>query len=695
VENVILRINNYLSQAMKNFLFLLGLIFLFDIPKSFSQSDLEHKAPTLQIGLDGLSLTKGALDYEIIMQMVSEKQSEVKLKFIQNLFLKKIDSAGGLTYSYVDNILKAILLEKDQKIRTKMVLENTVNMVFVAAYTEYFMRLNKDNSAVQALLNKFTEGKKIKYDLDLQKPILSSLLINTINERVILGKKDNSNSKLSNDLRIKRDFIALLIDMGSECVRQDQNLKRLGLMQVSYSAGYEYKNKYLEEINDLDDKDRQNAAKLLYKEMSASLAKVTNVIGLINYITSESSFRNSDLNLLKKQDSTSISSNNNKVFGFSDLSKTLSSVDTKLSLVIKKLTEEVFYEDTILRKQVGDIIKVKNYILKAQNFIKIADSSAITKFKNAAVFSDVLYSISKEFVPALENIAYKHAEVLQSTEELKSFSAILATRIVKNLSLTELNNEKAQQFLLLVSKLYQFDRASTFSDYLNYVNDLVDLFPNQRVKSVFSNVNTFVKDYTVITLNEKGKEVIEFNIESYLAKLSNIKKEKFNPIEFHFTVGLNSGYFKTPLTYKNETFDSFSSVSEKIGLKIKFFDFKFTNLRDPGETYSILGTKWVRNSAPKDPLISNIHLLLYGSGVLYSILNTSTNKTFNAPLVGAGVGITFINSLDANLSFAVPILNDRSLKSAFQTRLFNLGFDVQIGEYLSRIGKKKSTKIKN
>lgn len=659
---------------------LITLLGIFPFAMSFAQTDLEHKAPTLQIGLDGLSLSKGVLDYEVIMQIVSEKKNELKLKTIQNLFLKKIDGAGGLTYSYVDNILKAIIFEQDPNLRKKIVLENTVNVVFAASFAEYYFRTNnfKDKDYLKDMA-----GYGLLVDNTSQNSLLKSLIL----QDSLKNNPDVAKSpKEAVDQIKKAKFIVMLLDIASECVREDATLKRLGLMQVSYSAGYEFKNVYRQLIR--KDNQKHNpvevkAAKEIHNSMKIALSKITNVIGLVKYLADDNTFRNSDLTILDKD------TLKDKGYSKTNLLQKLQTANIGLDAALMQISENINDEDSIGRQQVATIIRVKNYLKKAEAFV---DNAKELKDNNATVFSDILYSVSKEFIPAMEEVAYKYPKILQLTDTLRDVSSELAKSLSSQFNISEINSAQIRPFIILVSKLYEFDRASTYSDYLSYVNDLVDLIPNESVKNVYSNVNTFVKDYTVIHLNEKGKEVIEFNIESFLVKLQTIKKERYNPFEFHFTVGVNTGYFYKPLTYKDETLNSFSSVSEKIGLKIKLADFKFTNFRDPGDTYKIFGTKWVRRAAPVDPLISNIHLLVYGSGLLYSILNTSTNKTFDAPLVGTGIGFTFINALDLNFSVSVPVLNDRAFKTALQNPLFNIGFDVQIGEYLSRIGSKKVKK---
>lgn len=666
---------------MKKVLFMLAALFIMDMSSSYAQ-DLDHKAPTLQVGLNGLSLSKGTLDYELIIEMVSEKQTELKLKFVQNLFLNRIDSAGGQTYSYIENLLNAIVTEKNPDLRARQVLEQTVNMAFVVAFSEFYHNRIKpgDRDKITLLANYYE--KPAEYSDGLKKDMAT---INTeYKDDTREGDKKPIISKKSNLLK------ALMLDIVSEALREDPNLKRLGLMQISRSATYEYLNLYRRVFTD---KEFQGNTVQLYREhikeisddIKSSLKLYTSNIGLIHAIATQNSFRNADIHLLVK-DTELVKKLSTETQ--TELAEKIKTINTLLEGAITYISLNHSIPDSTRNKQVEKLIQTKAYLKKASEFMLIAKSDT----SNASVLSDIIYSINKEFIPVLNGVTYNYPEIQNLSSQLNDISKQLTNNQMKALQLESILESKLPDFILLASRLYEFDKISTYSDFLNYSSKFVDLFKGEKIKTVMSYANTFVKDYTVLKTDQNGKEVLEFNVEDFLSKLQNIRKEKYNPFKFHFTVGVNSGYFKDELTFKGDTLSSFSSISEKIGFKFKFLDFKFTRLRNPGETFNIFGNKFVRDAPPKDPLISDVHLLVYGSGILYSILNTSSNKTFDAPLLGAGLGFSFSNALDFNLSAAMPILPDRSFNSSYKNPMLNIGFDVQISEYLSRVNKKKKAK---
>ena len=111
--------------------------------------------------------------------------------------------------------------------------------------------------------------------------------------------------------------------------------------------------------------------------------------------------------------------------------------------------------------------------------------------------------------------------------------------------------------------------------------------------------------------------------------------------------------------------------------------------KNPGETYGSLGYHYIKTSAPKEPVISNWHVLIYGSGILYNLINSSTNKEFSYPLIGVGTGVTFFNALDFNISVGLPLLENGGFTAMKKNAFIGFGFDIPIGEYLKEVGKKR------
>ena len=77
-------------------------------------------------------------------------------------------------------------------------------------------------------------------------------------------------------------------------------------------------------------------------------------------------------------------------------------------------------------------------------------------------------------------------------------------------------------------------------------------------------------------------------------------------------------------------------------------------------------------------------MITYTSGLLYQIEALNTENDFNFSSLGVGLGVTFFNNLDFNISYAGQINN------WLYNNYFNIGFDIQITEYLAALSKMRA-----
>ncbi len=267
--------------------------------------------------------------------------------------------------------------------------------------------------------------------------------------------------------------------------------------------------------------------------------------------------------------------------------------------------------------------------------------------------------------------------------------------------LAKLNINLNYSFIKVFSKIDEFDKVPTYADFLNQLSDAGDIFSDEEMRKSINRIISFVRGYIKVGEDEQGKLSLNLDVEGFLYNLQKTPYNKFRPLQFHFTVGANTTAFKTNLvTSSNDTIRNYSFIGEKIGIKFKIWDYKYVRSFSKGETFSYwkfyrwwcpvpVKANYIRTSPPKEPAISNLHLLAYGSGILYNIVNTGTTKNFNSPLVGIGLGITFFNDLDFNISWGRPILSNKSFNDASVPSFFNVGFDIQFIEYYDRISQKR------
>lgn len=307
-----------------------------------------------------------------------------------------------------------------------------------------------------------------------------------------------------------------------------------------------------------------------------------------------------------------------------------------------------------------------------------------------------MYTIYSDFVPILKEQSFRSIQYIEIVNVLNDFNEMLYKNLLINNDVLRKYEKEIPNFLQLVSKLYQFDRSATISEYMKLIDDIGTYFPDDNIRNSLSTVIKFVKDYTVIEKNNEEKDIILFNVESFLLKLQSIKPYRLNRVQFMFAVGVNNAMFKSDLQLPDGSISrNLSFVGEKIGAKWKLYDWSFSRTRNPGETYKTgkwfspgfnIGT-FTRHDPPKEPLISNLHLVVYGTGILYNLVNTKTEKEFTMPLIAGGAGLTFYNGLDLNVSWGVPIFSNKPISPS--VGFLNIGFDIQFIEYYDRLMEKR------
>lgn len=767
---IYINLNPKTMLSLKNLILLTSIVFsIIESTFAQNQNELEANPPTLQIGLDQLAFKKGTLDAQLIMEIIAEKQEELKIKAIQSAFLKKVQKSGGTMYSFTDNVVRELVLEKDSEIRTRKILENTVNLVFVTSYLKYYLSTLNPDSPAYKKIDTLAREFGVTIEKKDEKLTFASFIKSNKSNNI---KKEKGEKITPNKETIL--FLALLIDMTSEVVRKNEKLKQLGLMQVSYSSTYEYMNIFLKLHREKTDENHflckdfeldttiinsiKDITKYIKPIMKEHLSGLTNYIGLVNFYATQYSYRNDNLEFyqgslfsstiklnykkelinnleifikregikmndqnysfiekINKSDSLTI---NTELKSFMDTLKNQDKLDQKIELELENLNKTykqqaiqvMNYKDILI----DSLIKLKKNIRDISSSLTkkyLADSTIISELKNLnkiyfyiekainaidngnlnpKMVADIIYTFNQEFKPLLLNQSYRDTRYLNAISTISTISNSLAI-LINDSSPIKLDSETIDPFLLLVSKLYQFDESKTISQYLNLIEDIGFIFPDGNIKDALSTVVTFVKDYTVIVEEEDGNELVSFNVESFIFKLQNIKPYKWRNVQFNFTVGMNNAYFFNKSLTLNDSSGTrnLSYVGEKIGIKFKIKDWAFWHTRNPGDTYSIINTEYQKITPPNEPMVSNLHLLFYSSGLLYNLVNTTTNSEFNMPIVGTGIGLTFFNALDLNFSYGIPIFPESGFKKSFSNGFINLGFDIQFTEYYRRLREKQ------
>lgn len=123
-------------------------------------------------------------------------------------------------------------------------------------------------------------------------------------------------------------------------------------------------------------------------------------------------------------------------------------------------------------------------------------------------------------------------------------------------------------------------------------------------------------------------------------------------------------------------------ASEKIGLRWRWFDWKYTRGQHKGEWFKYHGLYHKRAVRPRAPMFNNMYVMVYGSGLLYTIADLRTDRSFNYALVGTGAGVTFFNGLELNASYAAPVIPNATIGEDIDAGFWVLGLDIPIFEYI-------------
>tara|TARA_R110000850_G_scaffold27341_17_gene77346 strand:- start:3940 stop:6027 length:2088 start_codon:yes stop_codon:yes gene_type:complete len=669
----------------------------------------QHTAPTLQVGLDGLSFGKGSLDSELILEIIAEKQGEIKLRVAQNILLTPLNKTGATIYSYGDNILKAVIEEKDPVIRKRRILESTVNTLFTVAFTKYYLnKIQSEGSLNEELLYSvnllsayiFSKGKKIDFERD---KIKYSPTGNIDQQKPTIFEKGDE-FRDSTDQLI---FYSTILDIAAEAIRKSNKLNELGILNVSYSKTFDYQSNYLnlwKSANDFkkDTAETENtwnirkekaekSMKKIHDSMVKELENLTKVIGVTKFILDESNLRT-----LAKGLTTNIYEGWN-----GDLK-----IDSVKNHVIKIASNPI-----LNASQANKINSIVNYLDKVKNLVDPdtigLDANQIKARKKKLElekekYSEIVYTLSNDFIPALENIGISSEYIFTSLSDLRKLSRNYTSKVLDDPTLKQtvdflLREENLSFFTKLYSRLYDFDKGNTYVEYFVLISEITNFleqspeFSNSEVKEKLSYFNTFAKDYVVINETEEGQEYIDFKVESFLTKLSDMPTESPPNISFLFDVGASTGWFpfnSLPIDGEDPV-KNLSFIGEKIGLKFKFWDYGFSRRKSPGETYRIWGYDYIKTGVPKEPVINNLFISIYGSGLLYNLFDVSTENEFDSIFLGGALGLGFFNNLDASVSYAVPQISNQSFGDSFQYGLVSINFDFRFNEYIEKLGEKR------
>jgi hypothetical protein len=665
--------------------------------------------PSLALGVAGVVGEKGSIDIDVLAQLISEKQGELKKEFIKKTIFQDLDNHSYVVWEYMYNSLNVLLESESKEAIKKNLLKNTTNLALVYGFSELYLQLSSNlcNSDLESLLAVYdTKYKAGQFSCPQEEKNIGL----------------HRNITLANLKQYKKDgvsFSAFFLDLVFEVLRTNKTVNDLGFLAEplqpntshyeSSSAFYKIKKMLPVETASLKNRMTQEVELLLNNYILLRKWSKANV-------TLDTLVKNMQTKMMSLQRGNGINSTSvNYPQLFNALVDQTSGIYDELKSKNSPLGNSVSSPGgntaIVFPDGANKVKDVSNDIDK--------NIAAFKRFvgKGPSFDQNDLFYIEKSIRPLLVRLVGENGfnpNYLQVAEDIDllistKMSSVLKTTLdtfaektQNSISLSKVDISKFSELLDFITRLDELDKVETYQFILKTLRDASEIFEDRKLgvylKTVIENIDT----YTILNTKENKVEIaVEDIITRLYEKYANRQSSIFG---LYFSVGINQS-ISSNFTYQSllpnssgfrvDSLKSVAFVSEKIGLKVKLIDYKWRRSFTVGETYKtrVSGVeKTVQEFKSNKPLVSDIYFLAYGSGLLYKVANLTSDEEFSDPIMGLGVGIAFFNSLDLNIGYNWPLQSNNSFfENIDKKNLWTVSFDVKITEYLSALGKKRKS----
>lgn len=636
------------------FLSILAMTFFMSIAITHAQS------PSLNLVGATPTFTKGTIDTELLTSIIQDKQEEVKEFIFKKLVIKefnkpckkckKVVTRNGVkecekknrclnyytkhlnnftTYYYMYNVMNVLISEKNKTTMTKLLTESSTEFAYVLGLA---LLLQEDEDVRQKLEN---AGYKVKSDDKNQKQQQDLLKLARVTYKGNEVRYNESEHVKTFNVLIDLCYYILLKNSMAVKNMEDVFQFKETLKDEGFALWFNSDNIYIREL-----RGAKNSTALIALEKVAT-DKINEFTGIINQVDQ----------LVKQVD---------QLRKGGDSSAQVDSLITNIEYFLSSLEKEgaAPYEFEKAKTRIDSLIeKVSTLSINGKGIIQRATQALTANSTEIRAY-------------------YKNAE------KIWEFYQGLRKSDFQDFTLTQ------DQYNALKFMLVQF----------------IDLAKNHFKNNVVSGILNFLLENTIIeyvsngtqvsteATEEESKGYLHINVESLL---SAIYSKFSNPARRHrdcavfFNIGVNYAFFQSQNNLNSDV-DPLSQLyfaSEKIGFKINIRNWRYTRSFAPGEPFEFEG-KRVRWKRPQSqPLLNDIHLQFYVSGLLYNIANLKSDDDFNQPILGTALGFTFFNDLSVNIGGGVPLTND---KLRGRNVFFNIGIDIPIFDYIAGLRNKSN-----
>lgn len=249
---------------------------------------------------------------------------------------------------------------------------------------------------------------------------------------------------------------------------------------------------------------------------------------------------------------------------------------------------------------------------------------------------------------------------------------------------------------------FEKQQVELTKDILNYYIDYVSQSGEFSVGSVFLKTLVDNISYKEADTIEHTSASLSLNFESVLFTLNDkivtpewsYRMRRVQPfiqigVNYADFIGANSLDVASDGTQR--ALKAMSFASEKIGVKFKFINKAYTRSFAPGVVYKWNNHYYYWTSPPKMPFLNEAFFDVHAGGLLYNAVNLNTQKNFDFPFAGMGVGFKTFNGLSVSASYNMPFTHGLATgKQAWKDNSFiMLSLDIPIIEYIGALRKNK------
>lgn len=674
--------------------------------------------PSLAVGLSGLVSERGNIDVELLTEIISQKQDELKKEGIRRIMNKEVLNHSYALWDFTNHSLEMLLYSKDKKAIEKELAEYATNLVLVYGFAEAYLQASYQlgNSELSEAMNSFPFKNKMRLDNwkmftdtlrrysgenvePKEKLRLKSTKIFWIAR---LGLLDETSFSKTNDSVIS--FNSFFLDLIYDVLKENKTIRDIGFFSEADPISekmYKDKSKFWCVKNYAKTNNSDSTYDKLRNRIDEELS-----IFLTNYYTLKATYNSGlSINDLFKTLSDSEKTPTLKGMFKNELSINDSFVSRirnveveKLLSVSTKIAEKVNASSSILSLSKTDSLAVE--LNECIHFLRRIRANADQEFNN----NDLLYLREKAMPLFLElNMTYGIGQsylddmrVVLNFIYAKNIFTIKneIAKLKYNKLLASLPLDRFYDFVKLLTELHKLDKANTYDYVFNNIKQVSTVLPNGKAKTYLSVLTDNVERFAFINREENK---IEIDVEEILLQLyKRYAEQKSFPVKFYLSLGLNQ---TAEIKYDDDKYvlrqsgsdststpiNSLSFASEKIGIKLSLLPLK-------NYDKSLRFKKEEELAFRKaEPFISDLHLMIFGSGILYNIVNSKTSKSFTYPLIGYGAGLSFFNGLDANLFVAYPIVSSEKLNESLnRRRMIGFSMDIKFMEYIDALRKKRA-----